>query len=1041
MRVVDLRTEYITRPLGIEAARPRLSWRVEATVSGVVQTRYRIRAAATREALATGDLLWDSGGVDSAASVDIVWDGPTLAPMRRIWWDVEVCTNDATSRSEPTWLETGLLSPNDWRGDWIEVEDDVAAADRKAALAWVWSETALDDRPHAFRLDFDAPADLVRAEVLLAGKDHLRGVWINGTAAPLDWPFDWTTELPFWGTLGVYRGEVKPGGNSICALVEADTTGFFPVDGGAFAALIRLWRADGSVDRIVSGGGWRVRPSPPEGWIEAAFDATDWASAQRSGANVHNDPRPPEPAMQVRTRFSVDRPVTSARLYATALGAYNARINGAPVSDAILAPEISVARDHVLYQVHDVTDRIVPGENVLAALVGDGWYASAFGWRIERYGFGPAPRRLRAALRLDYADGDSDWMTTGPDWRIAPSAIVTSEIYDGETYDARLETPGWDTPGFDASGWQSAKIGEAPGTRLIAQIAPALERTGTRTAVRVDVPAPGRYVFDFGQNTSGWVRITATGSSGTTITAKFAELLYPDGTADLSNLRLARATDRFTLAGTGRAEVFEPHFTYHGFRYVEVEGFPGVPTAQDILGIVVHSACRETGTMTFHDAPLLQTIWNNGLWSQRSNFFAVPTDCPQRDERMGWMGDILVFLDAAAFNMEVDPFIRRFLQEARAAQRPDGAYPIVVPQPQSFPDVVTAGWSEAGIVLPWLLWQRYGDTAVIDENWKAMERWMAYVADRNPDHVWRDGRGLDLGDWLSVDAIKPDDETTPRILCATAFWAWVARQMADMAQATGRTTAFRRYRELRARIGAAFLAEFVAEDGTAGNGSQTSQVLALYMDLVPPDLRPLAARRLADDIRVRGMKLSTGFLGTPYILDVLADAGLHDEVAGLLLQTGYPSWGYMASKGATTMWERWNGDTGDLSMNSYNHYAFGAVIGFFYRRLAGIAPAAPGFTRIAARPLWYPRIGRVSARYESCMGLIVTETGGDASGLARFRLTIPANTVAEVELPDREWRESGHLLVNHPEVRALTRGDRMIRFEIGSGDHHFTTPA
>jgi len=1035
MRAVDLRTEYTVHLLGTEAARPRLSWRVEGAGRGVAQASYRIRAAASVAALAGDDLLWDSGTIRSAASLDLAWAGPTLASMQRVWWDVEV----DGERSEPTWFETGLLSPADWRADWIEAEDALAAADRATGLEWVWSETALDGRLHAFRLDFDVPADLVRAEVLLAGKDHLRGVWINGAPSPLDQELDWDTYLPFWGTLALYAGEVKPGRNCVCALVEAQTEGFFPVDGGAFAALIRMHRADGSIERIVSGPDWRVKPSPKVGWTERDFDTAGWAAAQPSGANAQNDPRPPEPAMQLRTSFTVDRPVVAARLYATALGAYDARINGAPVSPAILAPEISVAQDHVFYQVYDLTDRITPGENVLAALIGDGWYASAFGWRVERYAFGPAPRRFRAQLRIDYADGESAWVTTGADWRITSSAILTSEIYDGETYDARLETRGWDAAGFDAAGWSAATVGQAPDTLLIAQTSPALERTGTRRALSISEPARGRYVFDFGQNFSGWVRIAAQGVAGTTITARFAELLYPDGTADLSNLRLARATDRFTLAGTGTSEVFEPHFTYHGFRYVEIEGYPGVPTADDVIGIVVHSAAHETGAVIFHDAPMLQSFWNNALWSQRSNFFAVPTDCPQRDERMGWMGDILVFLDAAAFNMEVDPFIRRFLLEARAAQRPDGAYPIVVPQPQSFPDVVTAGWSEAGIVLPWLLWQRYGDTAAVDENWAAMERWMAFLLTQNPDHVWRHERGLDLGDWLSVDAVKPDDETTPRVLCATAFWAWSAQQMADMAKATGRIDCAARYRDLRERIGAAFAVEFVAADGSVGNGSQTGQVLALHMDLVPEAQRAAAAQVLADEIRGRGMKLSTGFLGTPYILDVLADAGLHEEVAGLLLQTEYPSWGYMVAKGATTMWERWNGDTGDLSMNSYNHYAFGAVVGFFYRRLAGIAPAAPGFARIAARPLWYPKIGRVSARYQSCMGEIGTATEGDASGLTRFRITVPANTVAEVELPARgEWREGGQLLGIHHDVRGVTTAGKLTRFEVGSGSYDFT---
>ncbi len=1037
IRASDLRAEYTTGLLGTEVRHPRLSWRIEADAPGAKQSSYRIRAA-LHPAVADGDLLWDSGTIAGDATFDVRYGGPALAPMQRIWWTVDVTDEQGTTtRSVPGWFEAGLFGPEDWHADWIEAEDDHAAADRAAGLRWVWSETALDARPHAFRLDFDAPADLVRAEILLAGKDHLRGVWINGAASPLDRDFGWDTFLPFWGTLAAYAGEVRAGPNSVCALVEADTTGFFPVDGGAFAALIRLHRADGSIERIVSGPAWRLMPDPPADWTAADFDASAWPAAQPSGANVHNDPRPPEPAILLRTTFAPRGPLVAARLYATALGAYDARINGYPVSDAILAPEMSVAADHVLYQTYDVTALIGPGPNVLAAMVGDGWYASAFGWRIERYGFGPAPRRFRAQLRLDYADGSSEWVATGPGWKRAPAPITRSEIYDGEVYDARLAQSGWDRPGFDAAHWSAATIGASPGTRLVAQTSPALKRTGTRRALSISEPQPGRYVFDFGQNFSGWVRLRACGAAGTTITAKFAELLYPDGTADLSNLRLAAATDRFTLAGTGE-EVFEPHFTYHGFRYVEIAGYPGVPTADDIEGVIVHSDCRETGVVTFHDAPLLQTIWQNALWSQRSNFFAVPTDCPQRDERMGWMGDIQVFLDAAAFNMDVDPFIRRFLLEARAAQRPDGAYPIVVPQPLSFPDVVTAGWSEAGIILPWQLWQRYGDTAVIDENWNAMEGWMAFVARNNPDGLWRNDRGLDLGDWLSVDAIKPDDETTPRILCATAYWAWCAELMAEMAEATQRATDATRYRNLRTTIGNAYRSAFVATDGMCGNGSQTSQVLSLHMGLVPADSRAAAAQVLADDIRRRGMKLSTGFLGTPYILDVLADAGRMDEVSGLLLQTGYPSWGYMPNQGATTMWERWNGDTGDLSMNSYNHYAFGAIVGFFYRRLAGIAPAAPGFRRIAARPLWFPDIGRVSARYDSVVGTIATETDGDATGLTRFAITVPANAVAEVELPVGRWRAQGRAIDGHPGLRDLTDDGRLVRFEIGAGRHDFT---
>ncbi|MFD1786314.1 family 78 glycoside hydrolase catalytic domain [Sphingomonas floccifaciens] len=1003
IRVLDLRAEGTVDLLGTDVRRPRLSWRIEGDGRDIVQRSYRIRAAVD------GRTVWDSGVVPSDATFDIAYAGAPLGSMQRVVWTVEIDTSHGTAASDPTWFETGLDS-NDWRGDWLEAEDAASAADRAAGVTWIWSDTALDARPHAFRIDIDVPVDVVRSELLVSGKDHLRGVWVDGVPAALDQPWEYDTPLPYWGTLSPIAAPLLPGRRTICALVEADTTGFFPVDGGAFAALIRLHRADGSVERIASNPMWRVGVDPAEGWQRPAFDASDWPAAQKTGANTHNDPRPSEPVMRLAHDFATRGPVTAARLYATALGAYHATINGQPVSDAVLSPEISVADKHLFYQTYDVTPLLAEGTNRIEALVADGWYASPFGWRIERYGFGPAPRRFRAMLRIDYADGSQKWITTGPDWRVATSEISMSEIYDGETVDAR----------HVSDDWRLAKVGVAPGVPLVPLTSPPVRPIEERRALSMTEAAPGRFVFDFGQNFSGWARITATGPAGTTIVARFAELLNADGTADLSNLRLARATDRFTLAGSG-TETLEPRFTYHGFHYVEVEGFPGTPTADDVVGIVVHSDCRETGQIAFPDAPLLDAIVRNARWSQKSNFFAVPTDCPQRDERMGWMGDIQVFADAAAFTMEVGPFLRRFLIEARAAQRPDGGYPIVVPQPQSFPDVVTAGWSEAGVILPWHLWQRYGDTAVIDENWAAMDAWMAHVAGANPDHVWRNDRGLDLGDWLSVDAVKPDDETTPRGLCATAYWAWCADLMAQMARATGRGAA--RWNGLRGEIGRAFADEYLT-GGTAGNGSQTSQVLALQMGLVPAADRAAAADILAADIRRRDMTLSTGFLGTPYIFDVLADAGKLDEVAALLLQTGYPSWGYMVAQGATTMWERWNGDTGDLAMNSYNHYAFGAVVGFFYRRLAGISPAAPGFRRIAVRPLWLPGVGRVRARYEACVGTIATEVDGDASGMTRLALTVPANCVAEVELPVGEWLEGGRTVAN--------------RTVVGSGTYVFT---
>jgi len=980
----------------------------------VRQVAWRVTAAFTRG----GAAIWDSGWREGEGTLDHRWEGPALRSRQRVWWQVAV--RDAGGReatSQPSWFETGLLAAKDWHAAWIEAEDEDARADRLADLRWIWSETPLDPRPHGFRLDLDAPADLVRAELLVSGKDRLRGVWVNGEAVALP-------AKPFWGTLTPVEASLRAGANSICVLIEAETSGFFPVDGGAMASLLRLHRRDGKVDRHVSGTEWRVMPAPPSGWTAPRFSTVGWARAVPSRSRAGNDPRPAEPALLLRHRFDVTRPVARARLYATALGAYDARINGQRVTEAHLMPEISVARDHLFTQSYDVTDLLRAGENAVGVVVGDGWYAGAFGWRLERYGFGPAPRRLRAELHLDYRDGGHEVVATGREWRIGPTPVLSSEIYHGEVFDARLRTAGWDVPGFDEARWRPVRVGTAPDVHLVAQAGPLVRPRAERRAVAISEPSPGRFVFDFGQNFAGWCRLKANGPAGTTVSLRFAELLTADGHADQANLRGARATDSVTLRGDAEGERWEPHFTYHGFRYVEVEGFPGRPAVENVVGIVVGSACPETGTFRT-DQPLIQKLWSNALWSQRSNFFAIPTDCPQRDERMGWMGDIQVFLDAACFNMDSDAFIRRFLAEVRAGQRPDGAYPIVVPQPLSFPDVVTAGWSEAGIILPWTLWQRYGDTAVIDENWAAMERWMAFVASDNPDGIWRHDRGLDLGDWLSVDARKPDEETSPRILCATAYWGYAAQLMAEMAAATGRRAEVARYTALREKIGGVFAAAFVRPNGQVGNGSQTSYVLALRFGLVPPSLRQSAADRLAADIRRRGDTLSTGFLGTPYLLDVLADAGHRDTVVALLLQTRYPSWGYMPVHGATTIWERWNGDHGDLAMNSYNHYAFGAMVGFLYRRLAGIAPAAPGFRRIRVEPFFDPRVGAVSARYDSAVGTIATSVAGDRQGLARLDLTVPANSTADVVLPAGHGWTDGR--------RTLANG----RVTVGSGEWSF----
>ncbi len=1025
--VLGLKTEYLVNPLGIDVLVPRFSWQLQSSNRGIRQMAFRIGAASSQARLRAMEFdVWDSGRVASDYSIEIPYGGRVLQSGERVFWRVWVWDEggEISAPSEIAWFEMGLLSEKDWQGKWLAASGAEEAGDRAAGMKWIWSEGALDADPAMFRFKFHL-AELPReAQLLVSGKDELCGVWLNAAQIALPAPV-------FWGKMSQCPVMLKRGENLICVEVKAATEGFIEPDGGALAALLRVTLSDGTVNRLVTGPGWRARKSAGPGWTEIGYEDSDWQMAELSKARIACEPWPATAAILFKRTFHVDQPVVRARLYATALGAYEAHLNGEVIGNARLAPEISTASHHVFYQCYDVTSLIRHGQNALGVVVADGWYASAFSWRDERYALGEGPRRLLGQLTIEYEDGTRDVIATDEQWYTKPSSILAADIYDGERVDGRLVDTDWATPSESDEGWNAAEIGNAPKIQLVPQISPPIRVIETRKPVGVSEPSPNVFVADFGQNFSGWCRVHASGTRATKIEQRYSEVLLPDGHVDQSNLRGAGARDTYVLRGDPTGEDFEPRFTYHGFRFVQYRG------SCELEGVVAHSDLPVTASISIEN-PLVQKLCQNTMWSQRSNFFGVPTDCPQRDERMGWLGDIQVFLDAACFNMDTDAFIRRFLLEVRAGQSHEGAYPVVAPQPRDFPIMFTAGWSEAGIILPWTLFERYGDTRVIDDNWDAMTRWMRFLSEANPSWLWRNRRGLDLGDWLSVDAVQPADETTPRLLAASAYWAYSAALMAKMAAATGRSAEAALYTDQHSAIERAFISEFVRSDGVVANGSQTSYVLALRFGLVPEHLRLAAAAHLATEISGRGMKLSTGFLGTPYLLDVLSDNGQTNTAIELLLQTDYPSWGYMIRQGATSIWERWNGDVGDVAMNSYNHYALGAVVGFIYRRLAGIAPALPAFRRIEVKPVFDPRIGRVEAEYRSQSGRITTAVDGDAKGLSRLAIMIPANAAAQVHLPgDRHWRESGKLLQAQSDIRFVSDHSREIVVEVGSGDYLF----
>lgn len=999
--------------------------------AGARQTAYRIVCSASAEGLGRGDVLWDSGEVASSRMTGVPYEGPPSASGRRVWWTVRVADEHGvwSPPAEPSWFEAGLLSPADWSGDWIEAETPAFRAERLAGVDWIWGATAIEQGPRAFRWRFEVPEGGAGGTVMVAAKDNLRGLWLDGRSLLGE------TSRTAWGQGPEFDlGRLAPGDHVLAVEVGLRTDEGRPVIGGALSAIARLVTPGGRL-RLTAGEGTRTLALVREdtSWIAAEFDDSGWESARPAETDPGAWPLPAQGAVLIRRGFRLDKPVRRARLHMTALGAYEPRLNGAKVGDGLIAPEAADFRSRALYQTHDVTDQLVVGDNVLGAEVADGFFASPFSFLDMRYAFGPPPRRLLAQLEVEHDDGSTVRITTDGDWRLAASPLVLSEIYDGETYDARLETAGWDRPGFDDSAWTPVHVGARPPCRLESHASPPLRATQTLRPQRI-VRREDCITLDFGQNFTGWCRLRAQGAAGTSIRLRFAEALHPDGALNVTSNRRALQTDTIILRGDPAGETWEPKFTYHGFRYVEVTGWPGEPAPDAFEGIIIHSDVALTGALRCSSVQVEQ-IWRNTLWSQRSNFTGVPTDCPQRDERMGWTGDAQIFWDAAAYNMDVEAFTRRYMGDVRAGQAETGEMPDVAPYWAVGQN--TPGWSDAAIILPWTTWRRSGVPGIIEDNWAAMRCWNNRLLELNPDHVWRNQRGMDYGDWLSVDAKSREDVTTPKELISTAYWAHSTGMLAEMAQVTGRADEAALLESRREAIVRAWRAAFVGADGLVGNDSQTSHILGLRFGLTPEDQRTRSAARLRADIARRGDTLSTGFIGTPYILDALADHGHEDMAVSLLLQRNNPSWGYMIDQGATTIWERWTGSVDGVVTGSLNHYALGAITGFLYRRVAGIAEAAPGFEQIEVRPIHDPRLAAAGATYESVRGRIRIDWRREG-GRYRLEADVPANAKAVIHLPDGRVTEDGRAVGARSPVRLLERSGGKAVVEAGAGRWRFT---
>ena len=731
------------------------------------------------------------------------------------------------------------------------------------------------------------------------------------------------------------------------------------------------------------------------------------------------------PAPMFRKAFSLPANPVKARLHASAFGDLAMSVNGKPASDDLFAPGWTDYRKHVELVTWDVTALMRKGENVLGAMLGEGWFAGSLVWKGNRNQYGASPAFL-AQLEVEFADGTRQTFVTDTSWTYSENGPVrSSDHYMGEDFDARCAIPGWDAPGFSAKGWKKAvEITDLPEATLCARLNNGIRRQVQLKAKKRTEPEPGRYVFDLGQNMVGLERVALRGKPGAKITIRFAEMLNADGTLYTANYRSARSTDTYVCRGVGDdgcPEVYEPNFTFHGFRYIELSGdFASPPECADVAGVVIHTDMARTGGFECSD-PLANRLYSNLNWGHIGNYVDVPTDCPQRDERLGWTGDAQVFVRTAAFNRDIAAFFAKWARDLDDGQLSSGAYPDVAP------DVLNGqgghcGWGDAGVICPWTMYLMYGDTGILRDHYGAMVRWLDYWHGVcTPDGVVRYRDIWHYGDWLAVDCPVNEDGNplcgsapTPSDLLSTAYYARSAGILTDAAKVLGKKEDAKKFAALRRATAAAFRREFVTPGGRVAGDTQTGYLVALGFGLVE-DRKTVArmVERLSFLIESRDCSLTTGFLGTPLLCPVLTRYGRSDLAYKLLQRRKYPSWYFQILDGdATTMWERWNSYSskhgfGDVGMNSFNHYAYGAIGEWLYASVGGIDLAEPAFRKIRFAPVPGGDVTWARASLATRHGIASIgwkRDGVDATALD-LEITVPPNTTAVLELPGRKPRE------------------------------------
>jgi alpha-L-rhamnosidase len=791
----------------------------------------------------------------------------------------------------------------------------------------------------------------------------------------------------------------------------------------------------------------------------ALLNVNDWKAKWIGPGYTEDSVMRPSPLF--RKLINIDKKIVSATAYITAHGLYEAQINGQRISDAYFTPGWTAYNKRLQYQLYDVTNMLTKGNNVIGVTLGNGWYRGFIGFSGQQNVYG---KDIALLLQIDitYSDGTSEKIITDENWKSSTGSIRSSEIYNGEIIDAREEKKGWALPGYDDSKWSGVKLINGSMSTLIATYNELVKKKETFKPVKIFKTPKGEQVIDFGQNLVGWVAIKVKGNAGDKIVVSHAEVLEKSGNFYTTNLRAAKCQDTYILKG-GDEEIFEPHFTWHGFQFIRLEGYPGELKPENFKAIALYSDMQPTGNFNSSNT-LVNQLQHNIQWGQKGNFIDVPTDCPQRDERLGWTGDAQVFSRTAAFNMNVNNFFSKWLKDVAADQLPNGAVPHVVPNVLGKGAVASAGWADVANIIPWNMYLAYGDKRILEDQYSSMKAWVGYMQDVSKNNLWN--TGSHFGDWLFY---RPDDDNsgraavTDKYLIAQCFFANSTQLVINAAKVLGKADDVAVYEGLLQKIKEAFMKEYVTASGRLVSGTQTALVLALNFDMLPESQRAQAAQRLVENVKSYGNHLTTGFLGTPYLCHVLTRFGYTDVAYTLLLQETYPSWLYPVKMGATTIWERWDGIKPDgsfqvPSMNSYNHYSYGAIGDWMYRVMAGLDTYedGPGYKHIKVQPHIGGGFTNASASLQTYYGTLSSSWKIEGNKIV-MDVEIPANTKATIFVPAEnsadvaEFEPTIGKIYNSQNIRVLDSTsifpkpiesvkskDGYFAVEAGSGKYRFT---